>query len=243
MSIFNPDATWNMDDPLERMEGESKRSHAALHEYAVMGPGRSLRKLHESFNAREVSPTRHWWTISQWSRNFRWVARVERFDELNRAKAIAAFEAHWQEKVMGSTETIGRLSEQARASIADFITVKMVPAALVISPRRKGDGEGEDDEENIDLSEGFIQVAELNWEAIRENGHLVKAITNTRYGPRLELHDGQSALVQVGRYHKLFVDQAEVKSVSVQVSADDMDEARRKAQEYEKGLLNDRPAE
>lgn len=237
MTIKNPDATWNRDDPLERMEGESKKSHDALHEYAVMGVGRSLRKLLESFNARPVRPTRHWFTLSQWSRNFDWVARVERFDELNRAKAIAAFEANWQEKVMGSTETLGRLSEQARVSIADFVTVKMVPIALISK-----DDDDEDDEQMFGNST-FVQISELNWEAIQKHGHLVKSITNTKYGPRIELHDGQSALVQMGRYHKLFVDQAEVKSFSFDMTADDMAAARAKAQEHEKGLLDDRPGE
>ena len=222
-----------MDSLLERIPGESKRAYAAFIEYVTMGQARSLRRLLEDFKKRPSPPTGLWVTISKWSGDNHWVERVTKYDAAMREKAIADFEAHWKQKVMGSTETLGRLSEQGRVSIADFVTARLVRAANIISL-----------EEDADEDAGeFVQVIELNWDAIKEKGHLVKSITNTKYGPRIELHDGQSALIQMGRHHKLFVDQSEVTSLTVQVSADDMAVARAKAKDYEKGLLDDRPNE
>jgi hypothetical protein len=41
-------------------------------------------------------------------------------------------------------------------------------------------------------------------------GHLVKSVTPTKYGDRVELHDSQAALVHLGRHHKLWVDRVDV---------------------------------
>lgn len=195
---FDPNA------PLDRLAGESKRAYAAFYDYAMMGAARSLRKLLETYRPKDNPITSYWRTISGWSRRYHWVKRAERFDALTRERALAALELHWQEKVMGSTETLGRLSEQARVSIADFVTIKLVPTALIV-PSKKDDDE-ESEETEVIKGEHFVQVVELNWDAIKQNGHLVRSITNTKYGPRIELHDGQAALVNVGRRHKLFVD-------------------------------------
>jgi hypothetical protein len=236
--------SFDPENPLDRMPGESKRAYAAFYDYAMQGAGaRSMRRLLEGYRASENPITKSWVSISHWSANYQWVDRADRFDELTREKALAEHEARWRAKVMGATEVLGRLSEQAAVSIADFITLRLEPEALII-PLKKDDDDDEDGEGRQVIESGrFIQVAELNWEAIQANGHLIKSITNTKHGPRLELHDGQTALINMGRHHKLFVDQSEVKSTVVQLSADDMAEARAKAQEYEKGLLDDRPAE
>jgi len=196
---------WNIEDPLQATKEQSKRAYAAFHDYILMGAHRSLRRLLEEYRKQPNPPTKSWKTISLWSMNHDWVARAERFDVLTRQRAEEAYEAHWREKVMGSTEVLGRLSEQARVNIADFVTVKLVPTALII-PLKK-DEEGDESEEPAPIEQdGFVQVVELNWDAIREKGHLVKSITNTKHGPRIELHDGQSALINVGRTHKLFTD-------------------------------------
>ena len=198
-----------------------------------------MRKLLADFKTREHPPTKSWVTMTDaWSRHHSWVERAAEYDRAVQRRAIEAHEAHWREKVMGSTEVLGRLSEHARVSVADFVTVKLVPTTLVIPLSDDDEGDAP-----AGVEQGFVQVVELNAEAIKVNGHLIKSITPTKWGPRIELHDGQSALVQLGRYHKLFVDQAEVKSTVVQMTADDMAEARSRAHEYEKGLLNDRPGE
>jgi hypothetical protein len=123
---------------------------------------------------------------------------------MQQEKARAAYEQRWREMIMSGDEVMGRLSEQARVNIAEFVTIKWMPTAVIIPLKKDDDDSGE---EPATETGDLIQVVELNWDAIRERGHLIKAITNTRYGPRIEMHDGQVALVQVGRHHKLFTDQ------------------------------------
>lgn len=195
---------FNESDPVEKLQSESKRAYAAFHDYLVMGAHRSLRKLLERYQGEDHPPTKSWGTISTWSVIFQWVKRSDLFDEMNRKRAEEAIEAKWREYLMGKTEVLGRLSEQARVNIADFVTVKLVPTSLII-PLKNDDDEEDELPATIEQG-GFVQVVELNWDAIREKGHLIKSVTNTKYGPRIELHDGQSALIHVGRTHRLFTD-------------------------------------
>jgi len=55
-----------------------------------------------------------------------------------------------------------------------------------------------DDEGKVDL------------EQVKRLGHLVKSLTWTKYGPKIEMYDAQSALVHIGRHHKLFTDKLEI---------------------------------
>lgn len=50
----------------------------------------------------------------------------------------------------------------------------------------------------------------IDMQQVRVYGHLVKSLRWTKYGPRIELHDPQSALVHLGRHHKLFTDKVEL---------------------------------
>ena len=77
---------------------------------------------------------------------------------------------------MGADEVLERLTEQARASLDDFL-----------------DGH------------------EIDFDKAREAGkmHLLKSVSWTKYGPRIEVCDQHAALVDLGKYHKLFVDRVE----------------------------------
>lgn len=81
---------------------------------------------------------------------------------------------------MGSQEVLWRLGEQGRVNIAQFFKIS----------------------QGGDVS--------LNWAAIRKHGYLIKSITWTKYGPRVELHDAQKALELIGKNHGLFTDKQEV---------------------------------
>lgn len=54
----------------------------------------------------------------------------------------------------------------------------------------------------------------VNWEAVREHGYLVKKISQTANGPAVELHDGQAALVHIGRHLGLFTERVEMSGKS-----------------------------
>lgn len=52
----------------------------------------------------------------------------------------------------------------------------------------------------------------LDLEAVIEDGfgHLVKKITHTKYGDTIEFYDAETALLHIGKHHKLFVDRQEI---------------------------------
>lgn len=98
------------------------------------------------------------------------------FENVRKPKIAEAIKKRLAEKAMSADEVLSRLADQARASVADFIS---------------------DDDGEIDLV------------AVKKMGHLVKSVTRTRQGLKLELHDAQAALVHIGRHHALFKDKVE----------------------------------
>lgn len=99
-----------------------------------------------------------------------------------------AIEDALRQKVMSREEALQRLSSQARAEYAEFITAV------------------------IDLDTGEItDYARIDLHALLKDGkgHLIKAITPGRYGQTIEFYDAQAALVQIGKFYKLFTDKVE----------------------------------
>jgi len=95
-------------------------------------------------------------------------------------------------KAMEADEVLIRLAEQARMNISMFV--------------RKETFTNADGYEESRLS--------LNWDAIEEHGYLVKSITATAHGPKIELYDGQTALIHIGKHHKLFTEKQEISTYS-----------------------------
>jgi hypothetical protein len=84
---------FDQSDPLARVEGESLRQNDALHDYWMMGPGRSLRVLLLSYRNRsgsegeaESPPTVRFTTLFKWSTQNQWQLRIERATILQRKK-------------------------------------------------------------------------------------------------------------------------------------------------------------
>ena len=102
----------------------------------------------------------------------------------------AEIQSRLAEMAMDADEVLARLSEQAAVNIGDFIKKEII----------------EDDGE-----ESYI--LRLDWDMIKEKGHLIKKITHNQFGPTIELHDGQAALVHMGRHHKLFTDKTEIEQL------------------------------
>lgn len=90
------DRLWDYDNPLQRCPemGESRAANQGLRDYALMGARRSLRSLlaeykkQKSSNPSTKPPTCKFNTISRWSQNYDWVARVNRWQELEQERAI-----------------------------------------------------------------------------------------------------------------------------------------------------------
>ena len=87
---------WKQDDPLARCTGETRKSNAALWDYALMGSGRSLRELARIYRepSAEKPPTRHARTLFHWSTHCHWQARVSAWEAI---KAVED-EALWDER-------------------------------------------------------------------------------------------------------------------------------------------------
>jgi len=57
----------------------------------------------------------------------------------------------------------------------------------------------------------FLDGEQIDFDKARDLGkmHLLKSISWTKYGPRIEVYDAHAALVDLGRHHKLFTDRVE----------------------------------
>lgn len=87
------------------------------------------------------------------------------------------------ERAMSADEVLIRLGEQARASVEDFISIY---------------GEG--------ANQWHINIPAAIAAGL---GHLIKSITPTQHGYKVELVDKQKALELLGRHHSLFTDRIE----------------------------------
>ena len=141
---------------------------------------------------------------------------------LKKVEIADYIKARLREASLSADEVLMRLSEQARVNISDFVKEGTEPVY--------------DKEGNL---LGERQVVEIDWNAVKKRGHLIRSITNTRAGPKLELHDAQSALITIGKAHKLFIDRETPVNVNLNVTADELAQARAKAQQHEAALLAD----
>jgi hypothetical protein len=212
--------TEEIDDlkPWERQPWETATYFRRFHTfYLPQNPPRSVNKSFRLFKlhgGHEVEPNKtapgSWRYMSRgMDKNgikiknaLTWVERADLWDKHLTDIANAEVEARWAKQIMGKTEVLGRLSQQGRINIGEFYTTKQVPFQ---------DLEGNaivDENGNIQIYEVF----EIDWAFVKENGQLIKSITPTRYGNRLELHDGQSALVHMGKSLKLFTENIDLTS-------------------------------
>lgn len=107
------------------------------------------------------------------------------YENLRKPHIRAVIDERLEQYAMPANEVLARLSDHANASVADF----------------------------WDMSKGTPKL-DLKKAETRGVLHLVSKleIIPTEHGShvKLELHNAQSALVQLGRYHKLFTDKVEM---------------------------------
>lgn len=105
------------------------------------------------------------------------------YENLRKPEIASAIAARLDELAMTRHEVLARLTDMARSDMGDFLD------------------EGE---------KWGRPVVDLE-KAIRDKKtHLIKKIAFTKGKLEFELYDAQAALVQLGKYHKLFVDRTEV---------------------------------
>jgi len=110
---------WDAEDPLKPVEGESSAANAALIAYARMGYGRGLKPLREKFSAMEDPPTKSYATIVNWSSKLDWVARVERWEEIERKRDEAVWRGRRDELREKEWDNFARLQEIVAEMLKD----------------------------------------------------------------------------------------------------------------------------
>jgi phage terminase small subunit len=124
-------------------------------------------------------------------------ARENGSKSLTNTNIRAAVSERLQEKAMDANEVLARLADMARSDMSDY----------------------------IDIVDG---KAILNLAKAKEDGklHLVKSISPTAHGLRVELHDAQTALEKIGKYHKLFTESVDVTSKGESIAPKEDDAER-----------------
>lgn len=135
------------------------------------------------------------WNASEAARQAGYSKKTARFigsENLTKPNIRAAIDARLADMRMGANEVLARLSAHASGTLTPFIQVS-----------------------------GENAFVDLTTDEAKANLHLIKEIETERrtYGKeenpveefrvKLKIHDPQAALVQLGRYHKLFVDRVD----------------------------------
>lgn len=131
-------------------------------------------------------------------------ARVAKYAEpavagarlVNHPLIRAEIEKRLTEKAMGANEVLERLGQQARNDIALFLTTEQRPHP---DPKKAEAGE------TIEFT--FLDVTKA---ARSGYSHLIKSISYTNNGPKIEMYSSYDALVKIGEHYKMFTQKTEV---------------------------------
>lgn len=120
-------------------------------------------------------------------------------ENLRKPKIKEEIERILAERAMGKDEVLYRLSDQARATMADFVNPATGEVSLTRAQERG----------KLHLIKKITHVTTAKGEDV-----LTERVT-------LELHDPQTALVQLGRAYRMFVDGIDVTSGGERIESDD----------------------
>lgn len=102
-------------------------------------------------------------------------------ENLSKPEIQHVIQRRLKENVMSADEVLARLADDARCSMAYFISIKGGQVSL-----------------DLEKAERMGKM------------HLITELAPTRYGWKIKLRDGQAALIQLGRYYGLFKDRQQV---------------------------------
>lgn len=120
------------------------------------------------------------------------------------------------EQAMAAGEVLERLADQARGTADDFLTIEEYPETTI---------EADDEGKLIYMETGkTLKRAILDLPKAAERGklHLIKKMSETKYGLSVELYDAQAALVHLGKHHGLFTDNVKVDIDVTQLSDEEL---------------------
>ncbi len=167
---------FDKDTPLNRIKDETTKAHTALMDYFLMGGGRSLEKLRQSYieTTSNKPPSVHLRTLAGWSSRHHWQARIAQQARIDNALALAQY----RERHMSGDEALALISDIARGDMGDFADVLSLAdlAKLDKSP--------------------LVKKATFHHSS-NEDGTTTGRLT-------IDLHDAQKALELILKHHGAF---------------------------------------
>lgn len=135
---------------LAQRDGETKKAHQAFIDYALMGPGRSLRKLCARYRGQagdeagtEKPPTRRLTTLGEWSSTYDWQKRIEAWN----TEQQQVDQAQWEERRRAIREADWEAGEALRELAGDILA--QAPQFLKTTRRLVKGSKGQPDREVI----------------------------------------------------------------------------------------------
>ena len=120
------------------------------------------------------------------------------------------------DSIMPRAEILGRLAQQARASMQDFFFIGMEERTIekrriLVSSSRNEDGNIETILEETE-EKAMRPAVYLSLVKAQNLGkmHLIKKYSTGPKGESIEIYNAQNALTTLGKYHAMWVDRAEV---------------------------------
>ncbi len=139
-------------------------------------------------------------------------------ENLRKPEILAEIERQL-DQIMPKAEILGRLAQHARGTMEDFFTIDEEDVEIATQTKIVEEAPTE----NGTLASRILHVTTTTVTAKRpvvlldlreakrqQKLHLLKKYTRNAQGEAIELHDAQTALVQLGKYHKLWTDKAEL---------------------------------
>ncbi|MBK9944369.1 MAG: hypothetical protein IPP13_22445 [Kouleothrix sp.] len=138
---------WDHSNPLGLCAGESPQAHQALHDYALLGPGRSLTGLYRTYTectpgSTDLSPapTRQLRTLKRWSSEDSWQERIARYDALLLEREREDHERRWVKRREAEREETWQLAQELRAKAKEMLKFPLADVEHVTAQRRGANG-------------------------------------------------------------------------------------------------------
>jgi hypothetical protein len=133
---------WDYEDPLALAAGEPNKANQALHDYAKLGPGRSLSALATAYQNQTDPrpPTKTLSTLKEWSSSYSWVARVGAFDDGQRAAERATLQRKREQRAAELADRNWDLASKLAAQVAEMLNFPLAQVEQVTKRRQLDDG-------------------------------------------------------------------------------------------------------
>jgi PBSX family phage terminase large subunit len=196
----------------ERQSGEPATWFSRFSVYRELGIGRSILAAYQMDcealgETPKGAPPKPWWNAAD---KWQWKSRAQGWDKWRLEQQKAAYARPWQDKVMGETEAIGRMSAIGRNDLAPFFKVGErwteypLPTDEIIDERQTVKIINK---KPIPVTEYLVKKIVLNMEALLDPllSFRVREFTDSpKNGIGIKLHDPMRAIENMGNRYSAF---------------------------------------